>query len=78
MNHPKIFLVIVDGDKYEWDKDEITGAELRALAGIPDSAQIFLHVPGQRDKEIFKDTVVELRHDHPTKFSTQSPGSQAG
>jgi hypothetical protein len=78
MAHEKIQL-FVDGEKYEWPKDTITGQELRGLAGIPDNAQIFLQVPGKPDAEIKNDTEVNLkRHKGPARFSTQSPGSQAG
>lgn len=38
-------LLFVDGDKYDWDKSTISGAELRVLAAIPQGAQIFLKVP---------------------------------
>ena len=79
MDHPKKFDVFVDGDKYEWSKSTITGAELRVLAGIPENAQIFQHVPGKPDIEIKNESVVDLaKHHGPEKFSTQSPGSQAG
>ncbi len=79
MNHSTKFHLFVDGDKYDWDKSTITGTELRALAGIPEGAQIFQHVPGKPDIEIKDDTVVDLeKHHGPVKFSTQSPGSQAG
>ena len=79
MNHPKKYELFVDGDKYEWEKSTISGAELRVLAGIPDSAEIFLKVPGKPDDVVTNDTVVDLdMHHGPAKFSTQSPGSQAG
>lgn len=79
MNQPKKYQLFVDSDKYEWPKSTITGSELRKLAGIPDSAQIFLHVPGKPDAEVKNDTVIDLeKHHGPAKFSTQSPGSQAG
>jgi hypothetical protein len=79
MAKPEKFLLFVDGDKYEWDKPTITGAQLRVLAAIPENAQIFLHVPGKPDIEIKNDTPVDLaKHPSPERFSTQSPGSQAG
>jgi hypothetical protein len=79
MSHPKKYQLFVDGDKYEWEKSTILGAELRELAGIPDSAEIFMKVPGNPDAEITNGTVVDLETHHgPVKFSTQSPGSQAG
>ena len=79
MNQPKTIHLFVDNVKYEWNKSTITGAELRVLAGIPDGAQIFEHVPGKPDIPVGNDTVVDLEKPHrPVKFSTQSPGSQAG
>jgi hypothetical protein len=73
------FLVFVDGDKYEWENPTISGAELRMLAAIPQGAQIFLKVSGKPDDRIDDATVVNLANHHgPAKFSTQSPGSQAG
>ena len=79
MEKPKKFLIFVDNDKYEWDKSTITGAELRVLAAIPESVEIFLEVPGKPDLEVKNNTVIDLeKHHGPAKFSTQSPGSQAG
>jgi predicted component of type VI protein secretion system len=73
------FLVFVDGDKYEWEKGTITGAELRMLAAIPQNAQIFLKVPGKPDEPVNDGTTIDLsKHHGPARFSTQSPGSQAG
>lgn len=79
MSKPKKHLIFVDTDKYEWDKDTISGAELRVLAAIPDNVEIFLEVPGKPDKPVKNDTVIDLENHHgPARFSTQSPGSQAG
>ncbi len=79
MNHPHKFELFVDNVKFEWDKNTISGVDLRRLAGIPENVQIFEHVPGKPDVEIKNDTVVNLeKHHGPVKFSTQSPGSQAG
>ena len=73
------FLVFVDGDKYEWEKSTINGAELRMLAAIPQNAQIFLKVPGKPDESVSDNTEIDLaKHHGPARFSTQSPGSQAG
>lgn len=75
-NRPELF---IDNERYEWDKDTITGAELRELGSLPDEVQIFWKIPGQPDQEIKDDTVVDLRkHPGPDRFSTQSVGSQAG
>lgn len=73
---PELF---VDNDPYQWDKTTITGAELRTLAGIPQSAEIYQKIPGQPDRRVLDDTTVDLaEHPGPERFSTQSPGSQAG
>ena len=78
MSKEKI-LLFVDGDKFEWEKTTITGAELRVLAAIPQGAQIFLKVPSKPDAPISDQTTTELVDRHgPARFSTQSPGSQAG
>jgi hypothetical protein len=79
MSKSKNFQLFVDGEKYEWEKPTISGLELRSLAGIPDNAEIFQHVPGKPDLPIANTTVVDLeKHHGPVKFSTQSTGSQAG
>ena len=71
--------LFVDGDKYEWAKASISGAELRVLAAIPQNAQIYLKLPGKPDQTVSDQTTVDLATLHgPAKFSTQSPGSQAG
>lgn len=73
------YSVFVDGDKYEWEMSTIRGAELRTLAAIPQNAQIYLKVPGKPDEPVNNDTTVDLAGHHgPARFSTQSPGSQAG
>ncbi len=75
-NRPELF---IDNERYDWDKDTITGAELRELGSLPDDVQIFWKVPSQPDVEVKNDTVVDLtEHPGPDRFSTQSVGSQAG
>ena len=73
------FLLFVDGDKYEWEEPTITGSELRMLAAIPQNAEIYLKVPGKPDEPVGNETTVDLaKRNAPERFSTQSPGSQAG
>ncbi len=75
-NKPELF---IDNERYDWEKDLITGAELRTLASLPDDVQIFHKIPGQPESEVKNDTVVDLtEHPGPDRFSTQSVGSQAG
>lgn len=73
------YLVFVDNDKYSWNKETISGTELRGLAAIPQNALIFLKVPGKPDEPVSDGTSIDLaKHHGPARFSTQSPGSQAG
>ncbi len=75
-NRPELF---VDNEPYDWKKDKITGAQIRALASLPDDVQIFHKVPGQPDVEIKDTTVVDLsRTKGPDRFYSQAVGSQAG
>jgi len=75
---PKYF-VFVDGEKYDWDKSTITAAEIRNLAGVPEGAEVYLDVPGKPDVEVKPADSIDLdQHKGPARFSTQSPGSQAG
>lgn len=75
-NRPELF---IDNKRYDWDSDEISGAELRELGSLPDDVQIFWKVPSQPDVEVKSDTVVDLTvQPGPDRFSTQSVGSQAG
>ncbi len=79
MSQVKHFDLFVDHVKYTWPESTITGRELRDLASIPESVEIYLQVPGKPDQEIKDDTVVDLeKHNGPARFSTQSTGSQAG
>ena len=75
----KSYQLFIDGDKYTWEQDTITGAQLRTLGAIPEGVEIFLQVPGKPDQPIADNQSVNLKEHHgPARFSTQAPGSQAG
>lgn len=75
-NRPELF---IDNERFDWDKDIITGAELRELGSLPDDVEIFWKVPSQPDVPVENNTVIDLaEHPGPDRFSTQSVGSQAG
>lgn len=77
--HPNGNELFVDNDRYEWESDTITGAQLRVLASLPEDVEIFHKVPGHPDEEVKNDTVVDLTQQKgPNRFSTQPVGSQAG
>lgn len=75
----KPFELFIDRDRYSWEQDTISGAQLRVLGSIPENVEIFLKVPGKPDQPIVNVTTVNLQEHHgPAHFSTQAPGSQAG
>lgn len=75
-NRPELF---IDNERFDWDEETITGAQLRVLGGLPQDVEIFHKVPGHPDEEIKNETVVDLtKQPGPNRFSTQSVGSQAG
>lgn len=43
--HPNGNELFVDNDRYEWESDTITGAQLRVLASLPEDVEIFHKVP---------------------------------
>lgn len=75
-NRPELF---IDNERYDWDKDTITGSELRELGSLPDDVEIYWKNPGNPDIAVENDTIVDLTENKgPDRFSTQSVGSQAG
>lgn len=77
--HKKDYKLFIDGEKYTWADDTISGAQLRVLGAIPEGVEIYLQVPGKPDEIIEDGQHVSLKDHHgPARFSTQAPGSQAG
>jgi len=73
---PELF---IDNERYDWNGDTITGAQLRELGSLPEDVQIFRKVPGHPDQEVKNETIIDLtEHPGPDRFSTQPVGSQAG
>lgn len=59
--HEREIVITIDDTPYTVDRERMTGAELKALAGRPDSYQIFLERPGEADKLIRDDESIELK-----------------
>ena len=54
--------IFIDKHEYNVHEREMTGAQLKELAGIPLANLLFLEVPGPgEDEQIHNDTVVHLR-----------------
>jgi Multiubiquitin len=66
--------ITIDGQHYRTPGDDMTGAKLKALAGVPRNYQLFLEVPGPSpDRGIRDDEAVELKSG--MKFYTVVPGT---
>lgn len=65
----------IDGVKYSWDKQYITGHELRNLGNIPEDADLFLQIKKPwKDEEIEDDTRVNLaRPEREDFYSKKKP-----
>jgi hypothetical protein len=72
--HYKIF---VDAQQFDWEKQYISGAELRALASIPSGVQVFLEEPGpdKPDRPVPPEASINLDEPGVEKFYTIPPAN---
>ena len=75
----KVFTIRIDRTEYEWQKEKITGAQLRRIPTppIPPERDLFQVVPGHPDRQIKDDDTVEV-HDGLRFFTapnTINPGT---
>lgn len=62
----------VDGQQYCWPKQFITGADIRKIASIPDSKELYLDVPGDWEDNLINDNErVDLARPGREKFETR-------
>jgi hypothetical protein len=67
----KAFKFIVDDAHFETDEQDLTGAQLRVIANIDPSLQLFEEVQGKgADRPIEDQTQVTLREHGQTRFYT--------
>jgi len=75
----KKFKFKIENTVYEWDRQIITGAEVRTVGpGIPDNMDLFLKIAGKPGKLIEKNEPVDLSKPGIEKFYTQEASSTAG
>jgi multiubiquitin len=75
---PKNYRFIVDDNHLESSQPTLTGAQLRTIARIEPSLQLFEEVHGHgADRQINDDTLVTLREDGETRFYTM-PSAKMG
>lgn len=66
--------IAIDRQEYTVHEKEMTGAQLKALAGIPEANLLFLEVRGPgEDEQIQNSTVVHLRDGE--QFFDMPPGN---
>ena len=74
MNTKTVVNIVIDGKHYKVHTHEMTGAALKALAGIPDGNLLFreVHGPGD-DEQVQNETVVQLHNGE--HFYDMPPGT---
>ena len=61
---PKLYHFFVDGKKYETDKPNIAGGEIKTLASVPAPYQLFLEEHGTAPDRVISDgETISLEHD---------------
>lgn len=66
--------IIIDDRHYKVNTKEMTGAELKRLAGIPEMNLLFLEVHGPGDDELIQNDMVVHLHDG-DHFYDMPPGN---
>lgn len=72
----RLYFLVVDGRRYPWGKDEITGAELRALGRIPDDKDVFFDPKGGKDDKVDLDEAISLKGKDVEHFYTADQSNE--
>jgi hypothetical protein len=70
----KTIKIQIDQQSYEVDTKEMSGAQLKELAGIPSANLLFRDVKGPGDDEQIADSTVVHLHNH-EEFYDMPPGN---
>ena len=70
-NRPKTFKFTVDDKQFESSEETLTGAQIKAIAGIDPSVALFQESGPGPDKQISDSTVLDLKTHH--HFFTMPP-----
>jgi Multiubiquitin len=75
----KQYAFYVDAKRYETEKSSLTGAEIKAIAGVTPTYQLFLEEEGDRpDKPISDGETVVLEHGEHTRHFYAVPPATFG
>jgi hypothetical protein len=72
------YKLMIDNERYVWNRSEITGSELRVLGAVPDGVQVWKKNHGRPDSIVELATIIDLSHEGTEKFSLQEASSGAG
>ena len=74
MRTETIVNILINGQHYKLDDDEMTGAQIKALAEIPYENQLYLEASGPGDDDpVGNDEVIELKNGD--RFYDMPPGN---
>jgi hypothetical protein len=77
--HPKEHNFYVDAKRYETDKSSLTGAEIKAIAGVTLTYQLFLEEEGDRpDRAISDGEAVDFKGGEKTRHFYAVPPATFG
>jgi len=75
----KKFKFKIENVMYEWDKQFITGQEVRSVGpGIPESMDLFLKMKGKPGRLVANEERIDLETPGIEKFYSQESSSNAG
>lgn len=78
-DHARIFHFFVDAKRYETEKSSLTGAEIKAIAGVTPTYQLFLEEEGDHpDKPISDGETVALKEGEETRHFYAVPPATFG
>jgi hypothetical protein len=72
-NHPNHFFV--DAKKFETDRTELTGLEIKTIANVPANYQLFLEVGGDDPDRAISDAETLDMRDKPKHFYAVPPAT---
>jgi hypothetical protein len=77
--HPKKYHFYVDAKRYETEKSSLTGAEIKAIAAVTPTYQLFLEEEGDKpDKPISDAETVVLKEGEDTRHFYAVPPATFG
>lgn len=76
--HPKEYHLVIDHHPHTWPEKLISGAQIKALAGVDPSYGVWQEVAGGHDLEIQDTQSVDLSHEGVEKFFTAKKQTTEG